>query len=133
MNAPPDDAAARLRWGVYWLLIAVASGGILGRILSVDSLDYVRLEQHLKREGRKDWAKQRPFLSANDRSRWATIRALVEYGTYAIDDVVSQPNWDTIDIVKHDDAGHAAPAPIEGISIPASHRCFPRSWPANIG
>jgi hypothetical protein len=26
---------------------------------------------------------------------------LVEHGTYAIDDIVSQPNWDTIDMVKH--------------------------------
>ncbi len=49
----------------------------------------------------QDWQKQRPFLSANDRSRWATVRALVEHGTYAIDDIVSQPNWDTIDMVKH--------------------------------
>jgi hypothetical protein len=125
MNAPPDDASARLRWGVYWLLIAIASGGILGRILSVDSLDYIRLEQHLKREGRKDWAKQRPFLSANDRSRWATIRALVEYGTYAIDDVVSQPNWDTIDMVKHDDMGHAAPEPGEGHLYSSKPPLFP--------
>ncbi|HVU90018.1 MAG TPA: hypothetical protein VHD36_21985 [Pirellulales bacterium] len=125
MNAPPDDASPRLRWGVYWLLIAIASGGILGRILSVDSLDYIRLEQHLKREGRKDWAKQRPFLSANDRSRWATIRALVEYGTYRIDDVVSQPNWDTIDMVKHDDAGHAAPEPGEGHLYSSKPPLFP--------
>src|SRR5688572_30223574 len=48
--------------------------------------------------------KQRPFLSANDRSRWTTIRALVEHGTYAIDDIVAEPNWDTIDMVKHQDA-----------------------------
>lgn len=46
---------------------------------------------------------QRPFLSANDRSRWDTIRALVENGTYAIDDIQSEPGWDTIDMVKHRD------------------------------
>ena len=45
--------------------------------------------------------KQRPFLSGNDRSRWDTIRALVEHGTYAIDDIVAEPNWDTIDMVQH--------------------------------
>jgi hypothetical protein len=44
---------------------------------------------------------QRPFLSANDRSRWMTVRALVEQGTYAIDDIVGQPTWDTIDMVQH--------------------------------
>ena len=50
----------------------------------------------------------RPFLSGNDRSRWCTLRALVEPdmrvpgAPYAIDRVIQQPNWDTIDMVKHD-------------------------------
>lgn len=61
----------------------------------------------------------RPFLSGNDRSRWCTLRALVEkdmrverhiqtdhgiyvqWVPYAIDKVVGQPRWDTIDMVKH--------------------------------
>ncbi|MEA1952168.1 MAG: hypothetical protein U9N87_12350, partial [Planctomycetota bacterium] len=53
---------------------------------------------------------QRPFLSANDRSRWCTVRALVEKEMrvegvpYSIDEVTILPNWDTIDMVKHD--GH---------------------------
>ena len=53
---------------------------------------------------------RRPFLSGNDRSRWCTVRALVEPemrvegAPYAIDKVIQQPNWDTIDMVKHD--GH---------------------------
>jgi hypothetical protein len=53
---------------------------------------------------------RRPFLSANDRSRWCTIRALVEPELrvegrpYSIDKVIQEPNWDTIDMVKHD--GH---------------------------
>ena len=52
----------------------------------------------------------RPFLSANDRSRWCTIRALVEPdmrvpgAPYAIDKVLAERGWDTIDMVKHD--GH---------------------------
>jgi len=53
---------------------------------------------------RPDLKKQRPFLSGNDRSRWNTMRSLVEHGTYAIDDIVAEPNWDTIDMVKHADA-----------------------------
>jgi hypothetical protein len=40
---------------------------------------------------------QRPFLSANDRSRWLAVRALVERGTFAIDEIVIEPGWDTID------------------------------------
>ncbi len=53
---------------------------------------------------------RRPFLSSNDRSRWGTVRALVEPemrvegAPYAIDKVIQQPGWDTIDMVKHD--GH---------------------------
>src|SRR5690606_27508071 len=45
----------------------------------------------------------RPFLSGNDRSRWATVRSLVEHGTFAIDEIVAEPGWDTIDMVKHKD------------------------------
>ena len=49
----------------------------------------------------------RPFLSANDRSRWCTVRALVEPemrvpgAPYAIDRVIQENGWDTIDMVKH--------------------------------
>ncbi|GIW92233.1 MAG: hypothetical protein KatS3mg110_0274 [Pirellulaceae bacterium] len=48
-----------------------------------------------------------PLLSANDRSRWSTIRSLVDHGTYAVDQVVLRPDgkrdreWYSIDMVKH--------------------------------
>jgi hypothetical protein len=48
-----------------------------------------------------------PFLSANDRSRWATIRALGDDGKYAIDSIVFSAKgervrgWHTIDLVRH--------------------------------
>ncbi|MFM7071530.1 MAG: hypothetical protein ACKO38_07010, partial [Planctomycetota bacterium] len=62
---------------------------------------------------------QTPFLSANDRSRWATVRALLEHGTYSLDEVSfttplpddtggPQPprakrdaEWHSIDMVRH--------------------------------
>ena len=44
---------------------------------------------------------QRPFLSANDRSRWMAVRALVEQGTYQIDGVIDTYLWNTIDMVQH--------------------------------
>lgn len=53
---------------------------------------------------------KRPFLSANDRSRWIMMRALVEPEMrvpgvpYAIDRVIEEPTWDTIDMVMH--GGH---------------------------
>ncbi len=90
-----------MRWSIYLLLITIATGAMLGRILAVDSIDVRGLEKFLKAQGRADWQKSRPFLSANDRSRWDTVRALVEHGTYAIDDVIREPGWDTIDMVKH--------------------------------
>lgn len=122
--------SANVRWGVYLLLIAIAVGNMTGRLLSVNSVDRSQLEaarikehlasrrQQLTAEGvtgdqlkdrmaveearlRNELAMQRPFLSANDRSRWMTIRSLVERGTYEIDSIVGQPTWDSIDMVQH--------------------------------
>ena len=103
MSTSSDEDRAAARRAVYLILIAVATGGMLGRVLAVNSVDRISIEKRLQREGRRDWRQQRPFLSANDRSRWCTVRSLVEHGTYAIDDVVSEPNWDTIDMVAHPD------------------------------
>ncbi|TWT76927.1 hypothetical protein Pla123a_23520 [Posidoniimonas polymericola] len=128
----PLLADARLRWSLYTLLIAVAIGQWSGRILAVNSVDNARLESYRISQRLNDFrqdladrglsaaeieetsarkrveleeklALQRPFLSSNDRSRWVAMRALVEGGTFAIDDYVSQPGWDTIDKVRHKD------------------------------
>ena len=120
--APASDPRASLRHGISLVLIAVAAGGVTGRLLAVNSVDLVRLEKHLNDRARREAGDgqpqlrelQRPFLSGNDRSRWCTVRALVEHGTYAIDEIVVQPNWDTIDMVKHDGRGNPAPGPDEG-------------------
>ncbi len=59
-----------------------------------------------------------PFLSANDRSRWDAARALVEGDVrvpgapYAIDKVMEQPGWDTIDMVMHDGHYYSSKPPI---------------------
>ena len=97
MTAGVENPSARLRWGIYLVLIAAAVGNMTGRLLAVNSVDKIGLE---KRTGGKEQL-QRPFLSANDRSRWMTIRALVEHGTYEIDAVFGQPTWDSIDVVQH--------------------------------
>jgi hypothetical protein len=88
MTTAPEDRLARLRWGVYLILIAIAVGNMTGRLLAVNSVD---------RAG----PFARPLLSANDRSRWLTVRSLVEEGTYAIEKFESEQNWDTIDMVQH--------------------------------
>ena len=82
-------------WPVYLLLIAVSAALLAGRILSLQPT----LEN-----------RNSPFFSANDRSRWATVKALGDEGTYEIDDLVLMTEevagrkvrpWDSIDKVAH--------------------------------
>ncbi len=74
----------------YLILMLIALSIVAGRIATVSS-----------KEG--DTA----FLSANDRSRWCTIAALVEARTYEIDPLINLKNkqgrrpWYTIDMVRH--------------------------------
>ena len=127
---PGHDPTRPLRRGVYVLLIALAVGDMTGRLLAVNSVSRIELEQFLvsqqvaalQRQWRAEGAdaaeiaartaearprieaaerRQRPFLSANDRSRWLTIRALSEHATYAIDEVIDVHVWNTIDMVQH--------------------------------
>jgi hypothetical protein len=124
-DATPTDPNRSLRRSIYALLIAISVGQMCGDILAINSLDKVALEKTLvtrevarqraalvERGEPIDEAKlaeealaivrqQRPCLSANDRSRWDTVRALVELGTYEIDAIQEQPGWDTIDMVRH--------------------------------
>ncbi|MFM8735655.1 MAG: glycosyltransferase family 2 protein [Pirellulales bacterium] len=122
--ADPGDRRRALRRAAYGILAAVAIGGGLGRIAAVASVDRAALETRLADEaaaraaeaggpvdraairGRIEREKRlvRPFLSGNDRSRWLTVRALVERGTFALEDVVVEPGWDSIDVVVHPDA-----------------------------
>ncbi len=138
MNKDAAHPGAPLRWSIYGLLIALAAGQMTGRILAVNSVDLNKLQRYrieieLSKSG-AEWQRQglaedqlekklarrraeletqlrweRPFLSSNDRSRWLTIRALVEDGTYAIDQIVTDPQqhrrWNTIDMVKHQQWG----------------------------
>ncbi len=82
---------SRLRWAVYWLLIAVSVGGMVGRILSVDTVNREELQKQVAKHGERIMG---PALSANDRSRWCTVRSLVEYGTYEIDEILFPPTAD---------------------------------------
>lgn len=95
MNEKNNSLPNYFRWPIYGLLIAVSVGAMAARVMDVRSASR---------------ADPSPFLSANDRSRWATIRALVDHGTYAIDDVIFKENgernraWHTIDLVYHRDS-----------------------------
>jgi hypothetical protein len=85
MIAAQEDSSAQLRRIVYTLLIVTSVATMVGRIMSVES-----------KSGKT------AMLSANDRSRWCTIRALVDHGTYEIDSVIKRKtDWYTIDMVRH--------------------------------
>lgn len=93
-----------------------------------DEIDRVLAERQEKLE--RDATLRRMFLSANDRSRWCTVRALVEpemqvdrafvdgreveiaLPPYAIDRVIQERGWDTIDMVKHDGHLYSSKPPI---------------------
>jgi hypothetical protein len=128
----------------YVFFIIISTALILGRIFAVDRIDVQKLQETRLRQAyenyqkaeaagaspadlQKKWEKlyhdavlESPMLSGNDRSRWCTIRALVEpdmrvirtvkdnngkehleYVWYAIDKVQNIRGWDTIDMVKH--------------------------------
>ena len=79
-----------VRWPLYILLIAVSTAMMAARVMRVASADG-----------------ETPFLSANDRSRWTTIRALGDDQTYSIDHIIFSERggrirgWHTIDLVRH--------------------------------
>ncbi len=88
MSTTVQDASVRRT--IYMLLITVAAGLAGGRILGVARIyePYYYGDPKVPNDPRGPWKTVRPDPSAthgdNDRSRWDTIRALVENGTYAI-------------------------------------------------
>ena len=96
------DRATQLYRPLVALLILAATATLAGRLGQVQSASGLT-----------------PFMSANDRSRWSTVRALVEHGGYQLDDVVfterppeddgqlqfprlkRDPDWYSIDLVRH--------------------------------
>jgi hypothetical protein len=113
MNPQPSS----LYRSVAALLITVTVGAVCGRILAVNQV----YEPHLYRQegepedGRRFWPAARPMpvptFGSNDRSRWATVRALVEQGTYVIgrrdegwlsygdDGLIFEDGWFSVDKV----------------------------------
>lgn len=85
-----EEEGRRTRFAVYGLLIVLSVAGILSRIATVHS-----------KSGRT------PMLSANDRSRWAAVRAMGDQGVPHVDGVFftaagkRDPEWASIDAVKH--------------------------------
>src|SRR5438270_697636 len=75
---------------VYALLITVAAGQVAGRIAAASRVYEPELSRDERNPAdlRSRWPAKRPrpmpTFSSNDRSRWGTVRALVDEGTYVI-------------------------------------------------
>jgi hypothetical protein len=86
------ETSSRFRWSLYWLLIVISASIVAARILRVRSPDAFS---------------PTPFQSANDKSRWCTIRALGDHGVYSIEHIIFYDDgspirgWHTIDLVRH--------------------------------
>jgi len=114
----PNDSQP-LRRTIYMLLITVAAGAVAGRILAVTCIyePYLYRNEADPKDERPLWPRTRPepvpTLGVNDRSRWDTVRALVDNGTYAIGHrdidpttgtfvdhgIVTEDGWKTLDKV----------------------------------
>lgn len=88
MTPIPDSGA--LRRQIYTVMIVLASGMALGRILSAELVfePSIHREEKDPNDKRRKWPATRPAemptFSSNDRSRWCTVRALVDRGTFVI-------------------------------------------------
>jgi hypothetical protein len=83
-----SELDALRRWAVG-LIVAIAVAMACGRIVSTQLVYEPALHRNAEDPGTaRVWPKGRPrpmpTFSSNDRSRWATVRALVDEGTYVI-------------------------------------------------
>lgn len=99
MTPPLDTDPAALRRTVYQLLTVVAVGIALAKVVGAENVvepsryppppPGVAADRYDSTpQGTREWPAVRPaptpMFGSNDRSRWATVRALVENGTYVI-------------------------------------------------
>ena len=129
MNELRSDATSQVRWIVYGLLLVTSVGGMVGRIWTVESS-----------------LGKTPLLSANDRSRWATVRALVDHGTFALDEVIFRDRqqtkrdreWYSIDMVRHkgpDGAEHfySSKPPLPTVMMASAYWCLQKVTRRDVG
>ena len=137
-----DDSRSAPRRGVYALLITLSVGVDVGPLVGRElgrpdraendavTRDVAQRTAQLKADGKPvdtvkrlckggpRQARQAAAISYRQRSQpLGHDPGLVEHGTYEIDDIVAEPNWDTIDMVQHE--GPTANC----TSIRASRRC----------
>jgi hypothetical protein len=106
---------ASLRRFVYTLLLVVTAGAATARVIGVELVYEPSIAV-------RPWPAERPekmpTFSSNDRSRWATIRALVENGTFVVgkrikdasakngyrdEGIAFEPGYGSVDYIKDPD------------------------------
>jgi hypothetical protein len=134
-----SDTTASLRKSVYLILILIAFGMNTGHIIGVERVAHPRLG---------GWSPgapmPQPTHADNDRSRWNTVRALVEGNTYVIgvrayfdeegkvyedQGQMLDRSWGTIDKVLHPEIQWRNPEPITSPEQPRFARYFYSSKP----
>jgi MFS family permease len=119
MSQPTEPIPTRRL--VYALLIVIAAGSLAGRILAIERVyePSVSRPADVVNGWRLEWPSKlpppTPTFSSNDRSRWATVRALVDDGHYWIGErdesgkdhgfVFEAYDWLTIDKVLDPKSG----------------------------
>jgi len=114
---------------LYGLLIAAAAGMLAARIMAANFLHDPSpyRDPNDPADTRRAWPTVRPApvptFSSNDRSRWATIRALVDEGTYAI----GQRTYPGPDGKKYEDTGiifESGWGSVDKVMDPATHTFY---------
>ena len=108
------DGRRRLRHAIYWILGILTLGQMTAHIFKAERV----YEPSFPRPWPSVRPEPMPTFSSNDRSRWATVRALVDEGTFVIGrrevdpekypekgyadfGIVFEDGWQTVDKVLH--------------------------------
>ncbi len=119
---------AELRHAIYLVLTLVATAIVTAKVVGVENVFEPSRYESPTPDGfnadridapTRDWPQQRPqpvpMFGSNDRSRWATVRALVDHGTFAVghrsdyndpatdSGIIFEDGWSSIDKVLQPD------------------------------
>jgi hypothetical protein len=148
----PPDSTASLRRTCYAILTVVAVALAAGRIAGVENLyEPSRYKPAAGKFGAdrvplavpaRAWPAERPeptpMFSSNDRSRWATVRALVDHGTFAVgrrinfretqppfqdEGIIFEGGWEAVDKVMDPNTGlfYSTKPPLFSVMVAAEY------------
>lgn len=146
------DSTAPLRRSIYliltWVAVAIAAGKVIGVENVVEPSRFKPGEgkfgsdRPVLRTPTKAWPTERPeptpMFSSNDRSRWATVRALVDDGTFSIgrrenfeskeppytdSGIIFESGWEAVDKVMDPKTGlfYSTKPPLFAVMVAAEY------------